>query len=191
MTCKIWLSLLDVSPALAVRVLILSLKRVLFSIYWLIALAGSNGAVLWWLKVPSTERNDKLASAVVGGFLALLYFIQKQKLEEARFFQSLFDDFNRRYREMNERLTAIGDIIVAGPKENDVIDDYFNLCAEEYLMFRTGYIPVAVWSYWLSGMRYYISKEIFRRRWMTESKSNSYYGFDFEEQMQAFGMESK
>ena len=118
-----------------------------------------------------------LIGTTLGTALAFCYFVQKQKLDELRLFKDLFTDFNRRYDEMNEKLEDIR----AGNKQNDselrtILVDYFNLCAEEYLFFKEGYIHREAWWSWCRGMAHYLRDDVIRRVWNEEMTSDSYYG---------------
>ena len=59
---------------------------------------------------------------------------------------------------------------------NRVVCQYFNLCAEEFLFYRLGYIDPAAWFAWQNGMRFYLANLRIRHLWEKDVKSNSYYG---------------
>jgi hypothetical protein len=111
---------------------------------------------------------------------AFLVAVQKQKTEELALFKELFTEFNERYDEMNEALNAI----IAGPdgtpltpKERDRLFDYFNLCGEEFLFYRQGYIYPEVWQAWRNGMKFFYNNPRVKELWDAELKNDSYYGF--------------
>jgi hypothetical protein len=54
--------------------------------------------------------------------------------------------------------------------------DYFNLCGEEYLFYKHGYILPEAWESWRRGMRQYMDVESIRELWEFEVKTDSYYG---------------
>jgi hypothetical protein len=114
--------------------------------------------------------------AAAGGLTTFLY---TQHLQETRLFTDLFQRFNERYADLNERLNVIaemgGDEISS--EDRQILMDYFNLCAEEYLYFNAGYIDDSVWESWMRGMRAYAAVPAIRRLWEQELKSGSYYGF--------------
>ena len=94
-------------------------------------------------------------------------------------FRQIFAECNKRYDDMNEKLNAI----VKGPedqelqsKEKDTLYDYFNLCGEEYLYYKLGYIFPPVWKAWYNGMKYFIKNQRIAAVWTEEKKSDSYYG---------------
>jgi hypothetical protein len=93
--------------------------------------------------------------SVFGGVGGLTTFIYAQHLQETRLFTELFRAFNERYNNMNQILSAIAETsrIEVASENRHVLFDYFNLCAEEYLYFRAGYIDESVWQSWVRGMK--------------------------------------
>lgn len=123
------------------------------------------------------------AVSILAGIGGLTTFLYTQHLQETRLFTELFKDFNERYNALNHRLNAIAEIAEAGVQGEDrqVLVDYFNLCAEEYLYFNAGYIDTAVWSSWTRGMKFYAQVSGIRRIWQQELETGSYYGFSLLE----------
>jgi hypothetical protein len=96
-------------------------------------------------------------------------------------FKELFDKFNAAYTEMNEALNAIRNSSAETDltkEEVDTLNDYFNLCGEEYLYFKKGFIYPEVWEAWLNGMRIFYRNERIRNLWIEELRNNSYYGMN-------------
>jgi hypothetical protein len=118
-----------------------------------------------------------LVGSVVAATLGFCYFVQQQKLAETTLFKQLFSEFNARYDGMNGRLAAIANLGIA-PDENEKVEvvDYFNLCAEEYLFYKEGYIHPEVWRSWCRGMLWYLEREPFNSMWEIEAETDSYYG---------------
>lgn len=116
--------------------------------------------------------------SVGGTLLSIIYFLQKQKIEELRVFRELFKEFNDRYDRLNEHLDAIlkSERIELLSEEKNILIDYFNLCGEEYLYFRKGYIDPVIWSAWENGMKSIFSNSKVRSFWECEKKTESYYG---------------
>jgi hypothetical protein len=56
--------------------------------------------------------------------------------------------------------------------------EYFNLCAEEYLFFKEGYIHPEAWQSWCRGMVYYLQDDGIRGAWNEEMTSDSYLRSD-------------
>jgi len=147
-----------------------------FRNYSWIAVAVTATAIVVIL-VSRAPQREALIGSTIGGVLGFCYFAQKQKLEELRLFNELFRDFNRRYDRMNGRLEGIctGNS-VHGTELKKALMDYFNLCAEEYLFFKEGYIHPQVWQSWCRGMLYYLRNSRIRQVWNEEMISDSYYG---------------
>lgn len=64
--------------------------------------------------------------------------------------------------------------------DKQVLFDYFNLCAEEYLYYKTGFIDEEVWASWLRGMGAFAKVEHIRSLWQAELEAGSYYGFTLD-----------
>jgi hypothetical protein len=154
--------------------LLLRGKDFLFSFYWVSPILGSATAIILLIY---TNLGSGVVSAILGGSFGFCYFLQKQKLEEAAFFQKVFSDFNARYDAMNENLSEILSTGQVGSNRSCLID-YFNLCAEEYLLYKRGYIPLEVWESWRAGMFQYWSLPEVQSLWVSEIGTASYYGFD-------------
>ena len=141
--------------------------------WWLLCLAvlGST-ATLFLIK----EQVATVAT-VVGVLLSIAYFLQKQKLEEMRLFREIFKECNARYDSMNEQLASIAlkEYEQITPEERGKIVDNRNLCGEEYLYFKRGYIDISVWTAWHSGMKAMDIKPSIRSVWETEKTTNTYY----------------
>jgi len=158
------------------------MKHYVFRYYIAIALVLLLATVI--LAVLACDSVDwKLIVTIIGAILSFVYFAQKQNLEELRLFKELFAEFNQRYDRLNESLNRIllrdpEDELTAG--ELDVLNDYFNLCGEEYLFFRKGYIYPEVWKAWLNGMKIFYHDERIRELWLEELETDSYYGLRLE-----------
>ena len=70
----------------------------------------------------------------------------------------------------------------------DTLFRYFNLCGEEYLYFKKGYIYPEVWKAWHNGMMVYYQNMRIRKLWSEELKSDSYYGLSFPSADSAFSL---
>lgn len=155
------------------------LKHCFFRFYLLIATLVLLAAVFCFLRTGKGRDEITLLITVVGSVFTALYFTQKQKLEELHLFKELFTDFNCRYDVMNGDLNNImenqnKDLTL---EEKTLLNDYFNLCAEEFLFFRQGYIYLEVWVAWHNGMRFFLDNDDrIKKYWELEKKSESYYG---------------
>jgi hypothetical protein len=80
------------------------------------------------------------------------FTINRSTPKNARFFMDLLKTFNERYDGMNDSLQeAIRRPDAFTNVENNLFIDYFNLCAEEWLFSKDGYIHDAVWNAWENG----------------------------------------
>ena len=138
--------------------------------------------------------------------LGFFYFLLKQKLDESKYFVEQFSRLNERYDRLNEFMNHVvaerhltleningeNDSYVAGRdidglsvsrNVKDILNDYFNLCSEEYLLFKKGYIPITVWKAWSKGMGFYFNSSFVVAAYEEELKNSgidSYYGFHFK-----------
>jgi hypothetical protein len=135
-------------------------------------------AIAFWTQ-PKTWQDWLGILALPFGFLVA---IQKQKTEELELFERLFKDFNKRFNRINEELNAIKD----GPEDTPLTEpqknllfDYFNLCGEEYLFYRQGYIYPEVWQAWHNGMSIFHKNSRIKKLWDEDLKTFSYYGFQW------------
>jgi hypothetical protein len=138
----------------------------------------------FWLSASTTFT----LLTMVGGVAGFFYSKHSQELQ---IFRDLFREFNSRYDVLNERLNEIKDRPEGEPLKHekvnnksdiDVLYDYFNLCAEEYMYETAGYIDARVWDAWQSGMSYFASDPEIRALWKHESETQkkSYYNFPLE-----------
>lgn len=129
----------------------------------------------------------KILLTVVGSLLSFVYLIQKQQLDEAKFLNELFVQFNQRYANLNEKMNDIVEnkkgLKELESHEIDTLNDYFNLCGEEYLFYRRGYIYPEVWRSWIAGMKTYYDDERINRLWAHELSSQSYYDLDITKEI--------
>ncbi|GAA5523311.1 hypothetical protein Asal01_03280 [Fodinibius salicampi] len=79
---------------------------------------------------------------------------------------------------MNESLVRIKNKKELCSEDESYLVDYFNLCAEEYLFKKKGYIPDDVWKSWENGMEFYMKDDKIKHLWIKEKKSESYYGLE-------------
>ena len=158
------------------------MKHFMFRYYVVIALVLFLATVvLVMLAYDSVDL--EIIVTIIGVILSFVYFVQKQALEELRLFKELSTEFNQRYDRLNENLNRIllgdpDDELTA--EELDVLNDYFNLCGEEYLFFKKGYIYPEVWKAWMNGMKIFYQDERIREFWLKELETDSYYGLRLE-----------
>jgi hypothetical protein len=149
-------------------------------VFLLLAAAVVSGV----LALAPTDQHLQLLLALIGASGGFVGFLYSQHLQETQLFKQLFTEFNRRYDLMNEPLEAIRrrpDGEPLKPEEHRKLVDYFNLCAEEYLFYRSGYIDDDVWEAWSRGMLYFAQDAEIRTLWEKELRMQSYYGFSLNE----------
>ena len=139
---------------------------------------GSAVVIACRIYFPSALGSDLLLSGI-GTVTGFTYFIYRQHLDETKLFKELFVEFNARYDKLNNGLNTIcygsqtGDL---SDKEQKLLFKYFNLCSEEYLFYKTGYIDKKVWNSWCKGMDIFFKHPRINPLWKRECK-DSYYGF--------------
>lgn len=123
------------------------------------------------------EIFHKQSLTIIGMAGAFFAFLYTQHLHQTQFFNELFHRFNNKYDSLNEKLDKIIHSESAlTPEQQRTLVDYFNLCAEEYMFYKSGHIDSNAWKSWNAGMRYYFSNAKIGEFWRQELKTNSYYG---------------
>lgn len=155
----------------------IKLKFWFFDHYWWLL---SVAVVITAIALSLLKEQLSTTAGVVGAIFSLIYFLQKQKLEELKLFRELFKEFNARYDVLNERLAKLAEnrSPEVTQEERDLLIDYFNLCGEEYLYYQKGYIDPSVWRAWHNGMKALVSVPRIQAVWHVERKTNSYYGVE-------------
>lgn len=153
------------------------LKAFWFKYYVYIVLLFSIIIVLAIRTMQIEEKLLALFAPFAGIALTAIYFVQKQKLEEMKLFKELFTEFNERYARQNDKLSDIkSSKIINSDELNKILDDYFNLCSEEYLFYKEGRIHNEAWGSWCRGMKEHLSSDVINSYWEKAQKENSYYG---------------
>lgn len=154
-------------------------RQFIFNHYWWIAVLVGGVLSVTAFIFGDGDRVG-LVGAAMAGALGFCYFVQQQKLAETALFHQLFTEFNERYNKLNGPLAAIRDGTDITPAERELIVDYFNLCAEEYLFYQEGYIHRRAWSSWCRGMAWYLKRHPFKDVWNDEVKTDSFYGLTLD-----------
>jgi len=138
------------------------IRQLWFRHYWWLTLVFLGVAVLV-VVVSGTREVFGIAATFAGAAATIVYFVQKQKLEEFTLFERLFTQFNKRYGDLNDKLQ---DIVAKKaswePESHNTLNAYFNLCAEEYLFYSQGRIHPSAWKAWCRGMLHYLGNERIR-----------------------------
>lgn len=154
------------------------------------------------------EPFQTLIAAALGGLIAAWFNLSKINLDRRVFKRELFEKFNRRYDDLNDKLLRLShwefetkrqhqaengksledlweELFESDPcikpDEVVVIADYINLCSEEYYWFKHGFVENDVWKCWYGGMMQWYADSFFVRRIVNrEMKNNApYYNKDF------------
>jgi hypothetical protein len=123
-------------------------------------------------------------AVIMGGVATFAFGVQKQNLEETKLFKELFEQFNKRYDTLNDKLNRIyfDSQPVDKPftdAERDTLYDYFNLCGEEWLYVKKGFICGEVWAAWENGMIFFRKNPRIKKLWDDDLGNDSYYGLGF------------
>jgi hypothetical protein len=127
-------------------------------------------------------------TGLLGGFGLYVSWISHKKAK-AELFHELFTEFNSRYHELNSHLDKLieaeKNIDISNEKQvyklqreyKNIIIDYLNLCAEEFMWKNKKYIDKEVWKSWQEGINWwYYNSAIIRRIWEEEKvNEKSYY----------------
>lgn len=161
------------------------MKIITQNIETLLAIVLFVCALVFYLYNPGTD--DKLLLGLIGAIATLYFGLIKFKIENDSMFKELFIEFNERYSgELNNLINSLKDNPkrVLSNNEKNIIRNYFNLCAEEYLWKSKGRIPSNVWSAWKSGMMSNLEIAQIRDLWLEEIATDygrkSYYGLPEE-----------
>lgn len=151
-------------------------KHFMFNHYWWLAILAAAASICIALAL-ATENRLTVVGSIIATALAYCYFIQQQKLAETLLFKTLFTEFNERYKKIS------GDLIditqrkeIKDNSDMRVLMQYFNLCSEEYLFYKQGYIHRDVWTAWCRGILWYLEVPCILRAWQEEEQKDSYYG---------------
>jgi hypothetical protein len=152
-------------------------KKQLFP-WWFATVVFATGVGFYCL--PGERQTAALLFSLLGSIATFFHFLYAQHNSNTDRFIKLFNEFNARFDKLNGDLNRI-QMLPTGAltafQDHQSLYDYFNLCAEEYLYFKAGYVDKEVWSSWLKGMSYFADNEAIRRIWTRELEQGSYYGF--------------
>ncbi len=151
---------------------------------WLFAVLATASIGFALYGPAGDEKRWQLAFTLVGASAVLVHFLYVRHLEETKMFRELFTEFNARYDKLNERLNELvnrEEQCPLGPRDRDLLFDYFNLCGEEFFFYRSGYIPSEVWDAWRYGIQGFIKVKCVRELLEKELNWRSYYGLTLKE----------
>ncbi len=157
------------------------IKRFLYKYYALVSTAVFATGVCLVL-LGSLEWNQ--FAAITAGVFAFAFSVQKQNLEEMKWFKELFQQFNLRYDSLHEDLNRIYQRPPELPLEDHEIKTlfkYFNLCGEEHLYFEKGFICEEAWMAWHNGMTFFRQNPRIKKLWNDDLQTDAYYGLSFDQ----------
>lgn len=159
-----------------------------FSKYYLPIIAASLLVVAFYvLIICLEEKKAEVYISVVAAILVLYFGLLKHQISNDEMFLKVFSDFNSRYTNdfsnfLNELRTNVNRELTQ--KEVNLIIDYFNLCAEEYLWFKKGRLPKDVWNAWRTGILENLNikqvHQIYLAEMETDNERKAYYGLEDE-----------
>jgi hypothetical protein len=131
-----------------------------------------------------TKEKVEVLGAVIATGISLSLGIRQYKTENDKLFKELFTEFNTKYDlKFNDNLEVIiehcelNENHQLSSKDEKLIIDYLNFCAEEYLWKTKGRISKEVWNSWENGMVYYLNKQIINQVVVKQKgQKDSYYG---------------
>ncbi|MBK7439965.1 MAG: hypothetical protein IPI65_00115 [Bacteroidetes bacterium] len=120
-----------------------------------------------------SNHNSDLFLGTLATAISLSLGYRSYKIEDHKIFKELFESFNNKYDEkFNDKLNGLESELT-----NELIADYLNFCAEEYLWYKKKRIDEDVWTAWKAGMEFHFKKSKIRKIIDEELKSpDSYYG---------------
>ncbi len=88
---------------------------------------------------------------------------------------SMFAEYTKRYQDI---ILSMPDNVYSGVGELDALSLkhlqlYFDLCSEEYHLWRKGIVPNDIWKLWSEGMRITMQNLVYRKAW--DKLRNDYY----------------
>lgn len=140
--------------------------------------------ICFYILLPEHSQSPQLLLSILGSIAAFFHFLYSQHNTNTERFIVLFNDFNSRYDKLNDDLNRIAkdsEDSELSAKDIQILYDYFNLCAEEYLFFKAGYIDKNVWEAWSAGIKYFLCSPRIASIWKEEIERGSYYKFSLDD----------
>ena len=163
--------------------------------------AGEGGVekknkIIMELILEISKSFGSIILAIVAAYLADRHNKLSRELSNDNLQKQLFTEFNSRYDNMNDIIQFILDFSeediqkyiesnnnesFGDFKKKDIkfkINDYFNLCSEEYYWHSKKRIDDRIWNSWRKGMDdIYNKSEIIRKQWQEEIKNDGWKSF--------------
>jgi len=130
------------------------------------------------------------------------YYNKKQlELSNDEFQRNLFIEFNKRYDALNDglhevlelqqksELLSFKKLSLKSPESVKCLNDYLNLCAEEYFWFKKGRVDEVVWRSWSIGMKWWYAKlQPLQELWKDEKDNGNFQSYYLESGEDLFGI---
>jgi hypothetical protein len=123
--------------------------------------------------------------ALVGVAVAIVALVQQIRALRKQLFLQTFSDYTKRYQEIilhfPEDINQSDFDLSSRNDRSSVMRymrAYYDLCFEEFHLFRMRLIDQSVWESWREGMEVAFSKTAFQQSW-DQIKTDTQYGDDF------------
>ena len=120
------------------------------------------------------ETSDILQLGIMLSTAAALLFTVSNFRKQLQL--NFFAEYTKRYQEIILRFPES----VNQKNDRDItlryMRAYFDLCSEEYFLWKKGHIDNDTWKEWESGIKYAFSKAAFREAWNILRLDTIYYG---------------
>ena len=125
-----------------------------------------------------------LLVTIIGLIIAILYNRKQLQIFNEQLKLNFFADYTKRYQEIilnfpeniNKESFNYDDLTIEiKAKTLRYMRAYFDLCSEEFDLWRDGYIKDRIWKNWKEGIEFAFSKKAFRNAWEIISLDTKYY----------------
>jgi hypothetical protein len=130
------------------------------------------------------NNENQLLLTIVGFGITIFISLRQYRIENDKMFKELFIMYNEKYdNKFNNCLNDIDKCVLENPnyelneEQMQIVIDYLNLCAEEYLWHKKGRLDKTAWNSWERGMKYYLNISAIEKVIQNQNKQkDSYYG---------------
>lgn len=152
-----------------------------------------------------TKSFGAIILAIVASFLAYRHNKLTREISNDNLQKQLFTEFNSRYNKLNDLLRFVMEFSQEKEEEfmkaleNEMfgeftksyikfkINDYFNLCSEEYYWYSKRRVDERIWSSWKKGMNdIYNSSSIIQNQWQDEIRNEGWKSFYLDKPTRLF-----
>jgi hypothetical protein len=130
------------------------------------------------------DKKPEIPIAIIATGISITFGLRQYNIENDKMFKELFSSFNQKY---DENFNNILNFIESQNFKDEnfklteemifTLNDYLNLCAEEFLWYKKGRIDEDVWKSWENGMKYYFDIPVIKDFVKKQSnQKDSYYG---------------